>query len=219
MPTYDPSSPASDSDGGTDHLRRGRTLLRSCASPAERARGFEHLERAVALGSAAAMGELSISMQLDATRVYTDADKQRIFELAKRGHELGCSDSTAAVARCYRNGFGTPVDLPLAVALSSTLAASGHPMGLFVYGGCLYHGMGVAKNAEQALVLWRKAAGKGCFRSAYNVAVAIKPTNADEAQIWLMRASRMGDIEVGRMHQMPRPTCQSTITHVFSNVV
>jgi TPR repeat protein len=195
MPTYDPDSPVCDSDGGADHLRRGRTLLRSCASPAERARGFEHLEAAVALGCPAAMGELSISMQLDATRAFTDADKRRIFELAKRGHELGCADSTAAVARCYRNGFGTPADLPLAVALSSTLAASGHPLGLFVYGGCLYHGMGVTKNADKALVMWRQAAGRGCFRSAYNVAVAIKGANTDEAQIWFLRASRMGDIE------------------------
>ncbi|MBX3428738.1 MAG: sel1 repeat family protein [Hyphomonadaceae bacterium] len=89
----------------------------------------------------------------------------------------------------YWRGLGGATDKTAAADCFERGAEFGHPGAQTAYGIALRSGVGVAKNADEALSQFRSAAGGGDREAMVQIATMSEP---DEARRWLSRASDLG---------------------------
>ncbi len=83
-------------------------------------------------------------------------DYEKAAEWARRGHELGYLNCTAALCSCYESGSGVPRDFARALELAHEMEAKGFPLGWRTLAGCYLEGHGVPLDRDRARAYAKK---------------------------------------------------------------
>lgn len=123
---------------------------------------------------------------------------------------LAESDQYKDGLKAYNQG-----DYQTAFKIITPIASKGEPPALNLLGMMYELGLGVAKNTEKSVTLYRKAADKGYRYAQYNLAVSYDsgvgiPLNYREAVKWYERAAEQGasfaQYNLGVMYEQGRGT-------------
>lgn len=128
----------------------------------------EQLETMALAGDTRSMMGLAIGKLDGTSAIY---DPKGAADLLSQAATTGDPEAKYRLAKLYEKGFGVPLDSEKALALFMESAAEEYPAAVNDLGYFHYFGeLGVAKDAEAALQLFRKAAELGHTEAMFNVA-------------------------------------------------
>ncbi|MBW8880046.1 MAG: sel1 repeat family protein, partial [Asticcacaulis sp.] len=162
----------------------------------DRNRAKAFYEKAVGLGSAAAMRKLA---GLYFTLPGQDAPRQAVIML-RRAANKGEAIAYVDLGRAYATGAGGSVDAQLAFSYFQMAANSGSVDGLVEMGRAYATGYGVTRDSERAVATFQKAAGLGNVEAMLLLSYCYEkgdgaPQSVETAREWLSKAAAIGNPE------------------------
>jgi len=184
--------------------RLGRMYMSGMGTPANPVKALDYFRKAADLGNANGLEGLGEAYAGDLPGCGLEKDEKQAFDCFDRAASLGSWRGTMGLGRLYREGRATSKDEGRALilfrktlALLQPLADAGDPEAQTVLGMIHRDGLGVTKNAAEAVLWFQKAADQGWMFGQYHLGVTYLnglgvPQSDVEAAAWFHKAAASG---------------------------